>query len=133
MRNINTKSGYIALMTSVFISIILLSITVSQNQAGWNLSFNLQNTENKIKSEILAKNCINIIIMQIINQTYIENTKNYKEGYCINYAPVYDIPNVGNITLKTQAIVNNSYTNIKVVVDKNQKMKVISFEEVPKF
>lgn len=133
MKNKNTNSGYIAIMTSVFISIILLSITVKQNSIAWDLSFNLKNTEDKIKSEILAKNCIKITILQITNQTYKEHTKNYFDGYCINYPLEHDSPQNGSITIKTKAVVNNTHTNIKAVIDKNQEMKIISYKEIPSF
>lgn len=129
MKN-NKNRGYIALMTSIFISIILLTITVKQNSLGWDTSFNILMSESKQQSESLAHICTDTAIASILNNSFEENTTQYKNGKCTNFPILDNNPTIGFMKIKTTAVVNNSYTNIEVIVDKNLKMKIISYKEV---
>lgn len=131
MRVKNKNGGYIALMTSIFISIILLTITVKQNSLGWDTSFNILMSESKQQSETLAHNCVNIAIASFLNNSYEVNTSEHITGECINFPILDNNPSNGFIKIKITSIVKNSYTNIEAVADKNQKMKIISYKEIP--
>ncbi len=131
MKNKNTKSGYIALMTSIFISIILLTITVKQNSLGWDTSFNILMSESKQQSESLAHICVDTAIASFLNNSYKENITEYPNGKCTNFPILDNNPSIGFMKIKTTAVVKNSYTNIEAITSKNQKMKIISYKEIP--
>lgn len=132
MKNKNTNSGYIALMTSIFISIILLSVSIKQNSLGWDTAFNIINYESKQQSETLAESCVGVAVASFLNNTHKENITLYPNGRCIYFPIVDNSPSNGLVSIKVSAIVKNSYTNIEAVADKNLKMKIISYKELPK-
>ncbi len=130
MKN-NKNGGYIALMTSIFISTILLIVIVKQNSLGWDTSFNILMSESKQQSKILAHNCLEIAVASILNNTYEISSKEYLTGECTNFPILDNNPSSGLVKIFTTAVVKNSHTNIEAIVDKNNKMKIISYKEIP--
>ncbi len=132
MKNKNTKSGYIALMTSIFISIILLSVSIKQNSLGWDTAFNILSYESKQQSETLAESCVGFAVASFLNNTYLEKTTLYPNGRCIYFPIIDNSPSNGLVLINVSAVVKNSFTNIEAVADKNLKMKIISYKELTK-
>ncbi|HRH26763.1 MAG TPA: hypothetical protein PLZ99_01230 [Parcubacteria group bacterium] len=127
----NKNRGYIALITSIFISVILFSITLKQNIDGWNSNYGIIENESKFQSKTLAERCVDVSIIKILNDTYVEGTTNYDNGSCKSFIKETNSPEIGLTKFKTQAVVNKSFTNIETVLN-HQTMKIISKKEIPK-
>lgn len=133
-QNLNYSSGYIALMSTIVISVLLLAMAVSLGFAGFFGRFNVLDSESKERSLGLAEACADIAILNFAenisyggNETIYLDPDNPLEK-CTIFS-LEDHPTENWKIIKTQASFNNSFTNIKVTVDKNS-VDIISWEEL---
>lgn len=123
MKTNHTKKskGYIALMATIVISLVLLVMTVEQGSSGWYSRFNILGTESKEQANALAEGCAEQAqAILLTDPSFVGNlTINSTNGTC-NILPIaIDSPTPGLVTIKTQGIVNNSYANLSMVMEMN--------------
>ncbi|MBI2482117.1 MAG: hypothetical protein HYV76_00945 [Candidatus Vogelbacteria bacterium] len=121
--------GYIALITTIIISLTLLMIISEQSFAGWQARFNVLNTEAKAASRALASGCVDQVLMGlIIDRSYTDtSTTTFSNGLCVIYPVNQTNPNM--IEIKVQAQVNEAYTNL--MVKTNHLFTPLSWQELP--
>ena len=122
MKNIQTKRGFIALMSAIIISVLLIAVTVSLGFSAFFTRFNILDSESKEQSGNLAEACADAAILDI-SQGFIPppNTGiTLENNHCT-------IISATATTIQIQATVNRSYTNLKVVIDGN--FNVTSWQE----
>ncbi len=120
MKN-KTNRGYIALMATIIISIILLVMSVEQSSSGWSARFNILGTEAKEQANSLAEGCAEQATANLLTDPAFEGgvTITTPIGTC-NILPIkVNEPGPGLVTIYTQAIVRGSYTNLKIVLNMN--------------
>jgi hypothetical protein len=131
IKNNKNKKGFVALMSAIIISIVLLVLATTLSFTGFNSRFNILDSETKERSSSLADSCIDLALLAFAKNTpYTVNTT----------LPVgSDFCKVGAYTtsgsqkiFETQGIFSNSYTNLKVKID-GTTFKIISVEEIPIF
>ena len=126
------QKGYIALMSAVIISILLLAIALSLGFSGFFARFNILDSQSKEKSAALAEGCIDVAILEAVKEIYSSNkiisVGTITTDACKIVSSVKDFPIAGQTTIKTQAITNKSYTNLKVIIN-NANFEIISWEE----
>ncbi len=115
------QDGYIALMATIVISLILLVMTVEESQSGWSARFNILGTEAKEQASALAEGCADQALAKIIiDPTYAGNTSiTTSGGTCHIFPIVFDTPSAGFVTIKTQAEVRNSFANLNTATNLN--------------
>ena len=118
----NHNSGFIALISAIIISVLLLVITVTVSMTGILARFSVLDAESKERSIALAEACADNAILKLatnIDYALLATDHNIPVGsdtcdiVSISPAP----PRSGLITIKTQGIFNKAYTNIKAVID----------------
>ncbi len=121
MKKVSGQSGYIALMATIIISLILLVMTVEEGSSGWYARFNILGTEAKEQANSLAEGCSEQAIAKLLTDpTYNGNsTTTYPYGVCYTFPIELNTPSSGLLTIKTQSVVRNSYTNLKVTASMN--------------
>ncbi len=110
--------GFIALMSAILISAILLIAVVSVGMSGILSRFNVFDAESKNRSAALADACADSLLLQLmIDAGYSGGTIAVGSDSCVIQAP--QNPTGNPRIFPIQAIIQNSYTNILVYVDVN--------------
>lgn len=114
--------GYVALMATIIISIILLVMTVEESTLGWHARFNILGTEAKEQANALAEGCADQALTTIVTDpSYRGNATTTTLGGTCHVFPVqFNTPTAGFITIRTQAKVRNSFSNIEMSINMNE-------------
>jgi hypothetical protein len=127
------QNGFIALISILILSAVLLVTTLGLAQFGIANRFFILNLEQKTSSKKLAEACIHIARIQTYNDPLmVQNTPLEVQigdagAKCIIVSVT---PNGHQTTLKTTAKTGEATTNLSVLVD-NENGDFISFEEIP--
>ena len=110
------KSGYIALISTILLSVALITLVVTIGFSGFLTRFNILITEAKEVSVNLAEACINLAILKIVEDpAYPGNeTINVGGSQCL-IRPIQDSGT--NKIIESQAVYNEAYTNLQVFVN----------------
>ena len=120
----NTNRGFIALITSVIISAVLLLVATNLNLTGFYASSNLLDYELKEISFNLAEACVDTAILKIINNpaySPANETINIEGNDCV-------IESITGNVIKTKANYKNYITHLEIELNLSD-MSIIRFEE----
>ncbi len=123
------NSGFIALMSAILISIILLLIITNLSLTGFYSRSNILDFELKEKSFSLAEACADSALLKLVNDTdYIGGETIAVSG---NDTCTIDLTSLSNPrTFITWASHDNAYfTKLKIIINA-QSGTVISWEEI---
>lgn len=141
---ISNQSGYVAIMSAIVISVILISLAFISSFTSYFARFNILDSENKKVSSALADACMETALVNLAKDI------NYSPppiGECVSLGgtcggadpqKVCKIDSVKTLgvqkIIKTQGIFNNSYTNlISTTTPTAYDITIDSWEEVPNF
>jgi len=131
-------SGFVALITAIILSFILILVTTTLSQNSFLTRSILLDSEYKERSVALAEACFDIARLKLANnRDYILVTPddtNISVGG--NICSIYSLsPNIlprsFPITIRTQGVINDIYTNLEVEI--NSDYDIISWTEVVSF
>jgi len=131
----STNRGFIALLSTVIISVLLLAAVISLGTRGVMGRYLLLDLENKKKSEGLASACVQSAIIGIaVDPTHEDanNTVAVGKSECLIVSVLANTPSAGKTTIETQGIVSGATTNLRVVVD-SATADIESLKEVGAF
>lgn len=124
------RDGFVALMSAVLLSAILLIIVSAGGLLGWNSRFNAFDAEAKLRSAALADACADTVLLRLSydagyggDETIPLGTDSCKVLPATN---PYGTPRVFPI----QAVFDRAYTNINVTVNIDT-LAITSWQEVP--
>ena len=126
---LKARDGYIALTSAIIISVLLLAITVSIGFSGFFGRINILDAESKEKSLMLAEACADTALLNLAKGIKTTGAVAVGSDDCSIVSVTTD---GGQVTIKTQAIINRAYSSIQVVVDTNS-FAILSWEELPNF
>ena len=108
--------GYIALLASVIISVILLVLTMTAGSIGWSVRMSILEFEAKAASAALAYGCANYAIAEVVaDSNYVGNaTTTYSNGSCFVYSVDFSALTSNIVTIHVVGIVRYSYTTLEV-------------------
>ena len=116
----NTKNqGYIALISTIVISLILLALTANMSTAGFYVRFNSLDSEYKRISLGLAESCVHAALLKLAkNNTYAppaggEIVSVGSEACTINEV-LTDLSDPTKKTVKTQADFSGAFSNMRI-------------------
>ncbi len=113
-----TNSGFIALMSAIIISVILLIITANLNLTGFYGRSNILDWELKQKSSALADACADIVLLRLAedpNYAGEENITVSENDTCT----IFSASGGNQRTFAIQAKPSNYYTNLEITIDVN--------------
>lgn len=130
-----SKKGYVALISAIIISVLLILIGATLNLSLFFSRFNTLNSEYKKQSLALAEACLDMARLKLAeNFSYNGNNEEITidGGKCF----IVSVSQPAPYTIKTRgiypiALPQKSYSNIQAVVDYD--LDIVSWEEVPKF
>lgn len=130
----NSQSGFVALMTAITLSLVLLLITITINQAGFFLRQASLGLEYKKQSSALAEACIhNALLRLAVNPAYTGNeTISVGADWCAVRPIQKDTPASGEHTIEAHAAFRTSATNIRIVADSTD-LSIRSWNELASF
>ena len=120
-------SGFVALITAIILTAILLIVVVTLNQTSFFTRGILLDSEYKERSTALAEACFDIARLKLANDpTYSggELAIPIGSGFC-------DIRSVSSNIIKTRAVSSGSVTNLEIEVGPPPNLSIISWEETP--
>lgn len=137
--NYKNQSGFIAIMSAIVISTILIAVTFALSTTAIFARFNVLNSEYKNISSNIADGCIDIALLELINNPSYNPTNEIK-SFGTNTCTIVSItPLFSPRTIKVQAIYPfsgnvKSYTNLEVTITQNSNsIFVNNWQEVPYF
>lgn len=127
-RKIKNNSGFIALMSAIIISVILLLVATNLSLNGFYSRSDILDSELKNRSSALAEACADTAILKLTNNSSY-NPVNEVVTVGTDSCVIQSVTGMNPKTILTQAIFHNSYTNLKIVVN-TTNMSVTSWEEI---
>lgn len=117
----NKNGGYIALMATIIIALVLLVMTVEEGLTGWYARYAVLGTEAKEQATALAEGCGDqALALLITDLTYQGNTDTITPaGDCHTYPITFNSPSAGMVDIKTQAVVRQAYANLELSTNLN--------------
>lgn len=128
MKKAAPQEGYIALVSAIVISVLLITITVGLGLDGIFSRLNILDSESKTRSIALAEACADTAILNVAQgNNQPANPVTIGSDQCTIRCA---LSAGSNTTIETQANFNKAYTNLKVVID-NNTLTIVSWEEYP--
>ncbi len=127
------QSGYIALVSVLIISGLLVMALCTVSMSGFFSRFNTLNSEFKEVSTSPAESCINIALLKLAqNISYGGNEIILIGDRSCTIRSVVPGSISGQLIVESQAIVEHAYTNLRVTINSSD-FSVISWQEIPMF
>lgn len=128
--------GYIALISSILITIVLLTFVGAVSISGFYGRSNVLGSEIKEQSAAQAEACVNKAIADVAIGNPVAGTVSFGSNPYANGDPYTceiiavdaDSPSAGQTTIKAQGEYLDSYTNYVVVIDSTTQ-NVVSWRE----
>ncbi len=132
MEKPSSQHGFIALISILIISAVLLVTTLGLAQFGIANRFFILNLEQKASSKKLAEACVHIARIQTYNDPLFVRNTPLSVPVAGSTCTIISITPSGNDTtvIHTSAQTGEAITNLSVVVD-NTEGDFLSWEEVP--
>lgn len=132
LNNLNTSNtGYIALISTIIISVLLLTITTALSFSGFFVRFNVLGSEYKEKSNGLAEACGDAALLKLAIDPDPAHAANQTVQVGSDSCKILDVVQAGGkYTIYTQGNFQRSYTNLEILVN-DIDLSIISWEEIP--
>ena len=131
--HLKTQKGFIALISILIISAVLLATTISLGQFGIASRYFILHLEQKAVSEKLADGCVHIERIKVFNDPFYEVDTPLSYPIGDEACTVFDVSADGNeSTLEVGAQTGDAVTNLQVVVN-NETGDFVSWTEVASF
>ncbi|HEV7701926.1 MAG TPA: hypothetical protein VGO63_00555 [Candidatus Paceibacterota bacterium] len=123
------NSGFIALISAIIISAVLLLVVVNGSFSNFYSRSNILDFELKQKSSALAEACVDSAVLKLANSpVYTGNETISVSGNDTCFIGAIN-PSADPIAIFTKASVQNRVTNLDIKVKKSD-LSIISWEEI---
>lgn len=114
----NDTGGYIALISTLVIALLLVAITFSLSFSAFSARFNILDSEKKGVSNSLAESCVNAAMVKLAaNATYTPPPGGETLSVGNDTCTILDIQTSGSQKIiKSQGTFQNTYTNILATI-----------------
>jgi hypothetical protein len=124
----NNELGFIALMSAIIISAILMMVVILLSYSGWNSRYNILNSEYKERSTAVAEACVDHAFLELINNA--DYTGNATTSVAGNECYISAVTALGSQRIfTTRAIYKGTHTFLGVTFDISDG-SVSSWEEL---
>lgn len=129
------EHGYIALISVIIISVLLMTIAMAVSLTGFFSRFNILSEEYKERSLALAEACADTALLSLsLDPGYnpSNQTINIGSDACVVVSKQINNPSSGQTTILTSGQFQQATTNLKVVVGSSD-LSLISWQEIANF
>ncbi|MDE2399791.1 MAG: hypothetical protein KGL67_02160 [Patescibacteria group bacterium] len=123
--NQKNNKGFVALMSAIIISVVLLLITTNLSLTGFYDRSNILDSELKDRSSALAEACVDTAILNMVQGTTYIGSVNVGADTCT----IQSVTGSNQKTILIQAKYSNYYTNLKVVAN-TVDGSIVSWQEI---
>src|SRR3989338_11094541 len=136
---LTSNGGFVALITAIILSIILITVTVALNRIGFLTRSEISDAEYKNRSSALAEACVDTALLNLaLDPTYqITSPQQLSVGTDSCWIRSVTIAGTQN-TIETRAVFpdtainQGATTNLRIIVNSSD-LSVISWDEIPSF
>lgn len=122
--------GYLAVTTSIVLTLIVILVALALGVRVLLSRFDTENFEAKKISYFLSRSCLDVALLKLSAGSYAGNEIITIGDKQCEILPIETAPS--EITIKSQATINNKTTNLKLIVD-SYNLSTISLEEMQSF
>ena len=131
------NEGFIALITALILSVILITVAASLSQSGFFLRSGIADAEYKERSSATAEACVNVVFLRLAANPFsypyaMNESLNVGSDQCVIRQVLLDTPLIGQTTIETRAVFQEAATNLRIVVNKAD-VSLVSWDEIPHF
>ncbi len=129
----NSQSGFIAIMSSIIIVLVVTTMAFALGMLGFFNRFNILDSQLKETSFALAEACGDTALLNLANNpnyTPVNEVVSFGSEQCTIVSLQSDTPAINQTTIKTKAVENTSVSNIQIVVNSDD-LSVITWQEIP--
>jgi hypothetical protein len=124
------NTGFIALTTTIILSLIILTLVIAVGFASFFTRFSILDSEINERSSNLAEACVETAVLKL------SQDEDYPGGdtVTVGTASCYICPTVAagsNVRVFVQALSSNAFTNLRVDVDPDSGIVAGSWQEIP--
>lgn len=132
------RKGFVALITAIVLSVILMTVTVSLNQVGFLARSEVLDSEYKDRSSALAEACVDTALLKLANDPAYTVTTPTSVTVGSDTCSIDSVGTVGTqIAINTSAVFplpsitsQGAFTRLQIVVNSSD-LTVVSWNEVP--
>jgi hypothetical protein len=108
------QSGFVALLSTIIISAVLLVLTIEVGQAGFYTRFMVLGIEWKEQSRVAAQSCGEQALARVLTDTAWMggSTTTLSQGVCHTYPIQKNYPSPGLLTIRVSGEVEQRFTNL---------------------
>lgn len=134
LKHRTSNGGFVALITAIALSLILILVSVTLNQSGFFTRSALLESEYKERSVALAEACAdNALLRLAVNPSYTGNETIVIDTDTCSIRPIKPrTPAAGHGTIETRALFQEATTNLRIVVS-TSTFSIISWDERASF
>ena len=122
--------GYIALISAVIISVVLLTLITGAGWRGYQSRFNILNSELKAMSASLAEACVDTAILKLAEDNSYSGNKLITVGSETCQIKVIS-PGASPVIIETSAEIKNAHTNLRIEVPSVTNLVISGWQEIP--
>jgi hypothetical protein len=127
--------GFIALISVLMLSVVLLAAVISLAQYGITSRYALLHLEHKTVTLTRAQACVEVARIAVVNDPFFETTNKevvIDDATCILEEVFANTPASGFSRIEATARLQGATTNVRAEINTNSG-DVVRFEEVPNF
>lgn len=125
------NKGYIAITTSIILSILVMAVAISLGSSSVLTRFNYVDFNNKQVSFITARSCLNYALLKLAgDSSYAGNETVNISSYQCTIQPIET--SGSNKIIKARSQISGATTNLKLTVV-SSTLSTVSLEELVKF
>lgn len=131
-RHDKNKEGFIALMSAIVLSAVLIAVTVALNQSGFFARSALLDSEYKERSAALAQACANVALLKLIADPAYAGGEivALQSDSCWIRPTKINSPIAGENTIETSAAFQEASTTLRITAHSSD-FSIVSWDEVP--
>ena len=134
MKSSKNNAGFVALITAIVLTVVLLLIATTLNLSGFFTRSSAMSAEYKERSASAAEACADRAMLKLAGNPAYAGGETISLGTdsCEIRPILPDSPSAGKTTIETRAVFNESATNLRIVIVNSDK-SVISWDEIENF
>ena len=136
---LTSNGGFVALITAIILSIILITVTVALNRIGFLTRSEISDAEYKNRSSALAEACVDTALLNLALDPTYQVTSPQQVSVGVDSCWIRSVTTAGTQnTIETRAVFpdtainQGATTNLRIIVNTSD-LSIVSWDEIPSF
>lgn len=124
-----TQSGFIALITAIVLSVVLIIISIALNRVGFLTRAETLDAEYKMRSQALSEACADLTLLKLTTNPSYSGNETLSVGADSCNIFTFD-PSTNPIVFETIATFQQATTHLQIKASKVD-LSIVSWDEIP--